>query len=1291
RTLARLDPGTRIGHYELIRELGSGGMGVVFLARDIRLVRRVAIKFLRTHSPRINARFLSEAQATARCRHDNIVVIYDVGEFRGLPFMVLEYLHGHTIHQLLDGSPLSVPRALDLMVPVVRALVRAHEHGIVHRDLKPANIFVTDQGAVKVLDFGVAKILAQESEAEQLGHGSDEPLRPVLPGQASGQSDDAPAGRAAHGRDQPADGLTATQGLVGTPPYMSPEQLRGEAIDGRSDIWAVGIILYTMLLGRHPLRPLTMANLRGLANGSVTLPAAQTQLPGLGPLTAVIDRCLSAACEQRMPDARALLDAVEACQPARIALQLRGDENPFTGLAAFQESDTDRFFGRGPEITRLVAQLRHQPLLTVVGPSGAGKSSLIRAGVIPALKQQGERWHSLIVRPGRQPLDALASAVLEFVTPSWRAETTPPAVEDPGQACAAQAARLRERPGDLGDQLRAWATSQQSRLVLFVDQFEELYTLGADAETRAVLHQCLRGVADDASSPLRIIITIRSDFLDTALREMGHTGAFARSLAFLPPMDRDGLRQALTEPVRVANHDFDGAELVEDILDDLAQTAGSLPLLQFTASRLWEARERGTRRLTRASYQAMGGVAGTLAGHADTVVAGLTHDHRRLARAVLQRLVTPEQTRAIVTIAELGQLATTDNDRDGIRAVIELLAKARLLAIENSRDDGQGDSATVELIHESLITRWPTLRRWLDENREDAEFVARVRTASQQWQCGERSEDLLWRGQAAEHAQRWLARHDEQDEVAMQVSDSRVAQLGATERQYLRAVVGLAVRAKQRRLRLVVATIGLLVAVAVVVSVMALDANRKAATIAEQKTKAEQKEREARAQAVQARNASRMAAAREQQGDPTLTLALIREIESAHTLSSRWTDLARWALYQGVAQAVLSQPDVVYSAAFSPDGSRVVTASQDNTAWVHAADGVGEPLVLRGHLDRVYSAAFSPDGTRIVTASRDKTARVFSADGTGEPLVLRGHQELVYSAAFSPDGTRIVTASFDNTARVWNADGTGEPLVLRGHRAFVYSAAFNPDGTRIVTASQDNTAQVWNADGTGEPLVLRGHLDRVYSAAFSPDGARIVTASRDKTARVHSADGTGEPLVLRGHLDVVSSAAFSPDGTRIVTASQDRTARVWNADGTGRPLVLRSHQAFVYSAAFSPDGTRIVTASRDKTARVHSADSTGEPLVLRGHQDLVSSAVFSPDGTRIVTASRDKTARVYSADGTGDPLVLRGHLDRVYSAAFSPDGERIVTASWDRTARVWNADGTGEPLVLRGHQAFVYS
>jgi WD40 repeat protein len=395
----------------------------------------------------------------------------------------------------------------------------------------------------------------------------------------------------------------------------------------------------------------------------------------------------------------------------------------------------------------------------------------------------------------------------------------------------------------------------------------------------------------------------------------------------------------------------------------------------------------------------------------------------------------------------------------------------------------------------------------------------------------------------------------------------------------------------------------------------------------------------------------------------------------------------------------LGHEDSASSATFSPDGTRIVTASWDKTARVwDAATGkpIGEPLA--GHGDVVRSAAFSPDGKRIVTASWDKTARVWDA-ATGKPIgePLAGHGDIVNSATFSPDGTRIVTASWDKTARVWDAatgKAIGEPL--KGHDDYVWSAAFSPDGARIVTASSDRTARVWDA-ATGKAIggPLKGHRDIVNGAAFSPDGKRIVTASSDKTARIWDAASGKAIAELRGHDGAVESAAFSPDGKRIVTASWDKTARVSDAE-SGKPIgePLKGHEDRVNSAAFSPDGTRIVTASSDKTARVWDAATVrgaaiGKAIAeLRGHDGAVQSVAFSPDGTRIVSASSDKTARVWDAATgklIGEPLT--GHEDRVGSAAFSPDGQRIVTASQDRTARIWDA-ATGKPIgePLKGHE-----
>ncbi|MEM9491604.1 MAG: serine/threonine-protein kinase, partial [Myxococcota bacterium] len=219
--------GDTVGHYELIRELGRGGMGVVYLARDTRLARRVAIKFLRTKSAMLGERFLAEARATARCHHEHIVVIHEVAEYLGHPFMVLEYLQGTTLRELMGGGSVPAQRAVELMLPVARALDRAHQHGIVHRDLKPENIFVTEDGTVKVLDFGIAKLAfeyAGERSYQQLSAVELDTL----------------------------DSLTQTGALVGTVPYMSPEQMRGAMVDHRTDIWASGVILYELLLGQHP-------------------------------------------------------------------------------------------------------------------------------------------------------------------------------------------------------------------------------------------------------------------------------------------------------------------------------------------------------------------------------------------------------------------------------------------------------------------------------------------------------------------------------------------------------------------------------------------------------------------------------------------------------------------------------------------------------------------------------------------------------------------------------------------------------------------------------------------------------------------------------------------------------------------------------------------------------------------------------------------------------------------------------------------------------------------------------
>jgi serine/threonine protein kinase len=759
------------GKYELIRELGRGGMGVVYAARDLKLGRRVAMKFLRHVDEEVLDRFLIEARATAQCNHDNIVIIYEVDSHAGMPYMVLEYLEGKSLRDVMgpfgNGDPMPASRVVELILPVARALARAAELGIVHRDLKPENVLVTHNGGVKVLDFGIAKALGTDEVKSQLAS-------------QSGSKDMT---------------LTREGAMVGTLPYMSPEQMGMDHIDHRSDLFSLGLIMFEMLTGEHPVTPLTVEGLtQNLINLSPMRSVKSLAPDAPEPLAKLIDDSLEKRKHERVASATEVVRRLEQLLPGRGGRQLAEGESPFPGLTAFQEADADRFFGRSRDIARMTARIRELPLTGIVGPSGVGKSSFIRAGVGPALKASGEHWDVVTLRPGRQPLAALASIVERFTTRMMgRAQS------EPGDH-QRLVDRLRSEPGYLGSLLRTRAQSTRSHLLLFVDQFEELYTLVTDPAERKAFTAALAAVADDTAAPLRVVVSMRSDFLDRVGEDARFLEELSRGLVFLSAPDRNGLREALVSPLEMVGYEFEGEQMIDHMLDELGGTSGALPLLQFAAAKLWDARDRQRKLLTVASYEVIGGITGALATHADEIVRNMNANAQRLTQKIFRQLVTPERTRAIVELSELQQLST---DKVELSRVIDLLVAARLLVVQTRGDAPAGGS--VELVHESLIERWPTLRRWLDEDQEDAAFLQDLAAAAKQWDTKGRRAGMLWRGDAMLEARRWYT--------------SRPRSLPPREQAFIDAVLALARRTTRTRRILLGTAFTILTAFAVVATI----------------------------------------------------------------------------------------------------------------------------------------------------------------------------------------------------------------------------------------------------------------------------------------------------------------------------------------------------------------------------------------------------------------------------------------------------------------------------------------
>jgi len=1014
-------------------------------------------------------------------------------------------------------------------------------------------------------------------------------------------------------------------------------------------------------------------------------------------------------------------------------------DSPWLGLLPFTEETQRFFFGREAEIREIFLRVRDQTLTVLYGQSGYGKTSLLNAGLIPKLRADGFR--PVLLRLRFEKDDPPALEQLRTALANECANETTPAEEWLTRWGTATLWECFHHSPLRPDRLAA------APLVILFDQFEEIFTLGTAQRPRPEIEALATELADlvenrppasvrarlasdlefadeldFGQSPLRLIITLREDFLSHLETWKGAMPSLMRNRMALQLLRGTQAWEAVVRPGRLDGQNLISDEVGAQIVRVIARRATDTPLEEIEAvppllSLLCDELNR-----------ARAGAPAITAELVEQRHGDILHEFYSrcfkgfppaVRRFVEDRLVTVGGHRNLVAREDAeAELARADVPEPA--DVLDKLLARRLLSAEE-----RGGTQRIEITHDvlaPLVTESRDKRKGREraeqaeaEQRiaqEKAERAALEKRKLQRFAIGAAIAALLaiaamsagifgmWQAKEANHtANKLLDEAARSDELVAEEKLS-TGDIGAAFAHLARAITY-----KPNSTDAVVKVVAAL-----------NDWRFQTPELIFQGHSPRFSSDGHRVLTIDGKTARLWDAS---SGKLLVTLSghegTIRDAEFSPdgkwvVTASADTTARLWEAGSGKGSSILrGHPDAVLTAEFSADGRRILTTSADNTARVWDSSG-GQLLTTIQSENRdkkLVSASFSPDGQRIVTANQmDKTVSIWDV-GTGALLrAFEGTQDFIYGRAFfSHDGQLILTLAGDHAAQLWNAKD-GRLLVTLGHEAQVFQARFNPDETKIVTASGDQTASVWDS-ASGKLLVtLKGHQGSVFDARFSPDGQRIVTASTDHTARLWDARN-GAPLgILYGHGEDVSEASFSTDGQRILTGSRDGTSRVWVNGRAPLSKTLQGHGDSVWTAEFSHDGRRIVTGSSDKIARIWDAMSGTPVTTFEAQRGRVSSARFDPAGQRVVIAAENQTidtgvgglkqttgdsstVSIYEISNAKVLTVLQGHQARVNTARFSPDGQHIVTASWDNTAAVWDAASGKRESVLRGHNAYV--
>jgi hypothetical protein len=844
---------------------------------------------------------------------------------------------------------------------------------------------------------------------------------------------------------------------------------------------------------------------------------------------------------------------------AKVTQQQLIKTSPYQGLKRFNFKDRERFFGRDKLIARLFEAVNRSNLSLVLGASGSGKSSVVRAGLIPELKKslESQNFYDFIFTPNQNPFDSLYRCLLsEEKDYNFSNLNTEIALEAKADTLTKVISTLKKK---------------EERWLIFVDQFEQLFTTCQEPEKCKNFIAGIVKVANSGDSSVKIVVAIRSDFLEQ-LSYYPDLGAIANqnNIHLVTEMYPDELRQAIEQPA--ARHGVVFEEgLVEQIIEEVEGQKGFLPLLQYTLDLLWEGECKtiGTdghphiedRTLNTASYAALEGVRGALQKHINEIYQNLNQDEKTATKQIFLKLVNIVETdsgRKTVSRRAYQNEFVSESVKKTLSIFIDeklLVASSEYSSTEIvliTENEHIQQSATIEIAHEILLSSWDVLKGWLEQEKEAIILKNWLAGETRRWQKirlenESKANDELLKG----------SRLAQVVEFRNKDAFENVGGLRPEENQFIDISVALRDRQKQEQERLRQRII------------LGLSAGF-----------------------IGALSLAGFAGWQWRQAEITKSDVILG---SAKILFSQGKELD--ALMESLRAGVLVQR------LKAKPSMELVGALQQ------AVSEVRERNRLETHSRSVWSVSFSPDGKTLASGSEDKTIKLWDVTTGKEIHTLQGHSSSVWSVSFSPDGKTLASGSDDKTIKLWDVTTGKEIHTLQGHSSSVWSVSFSPDGKTLASGSEDKTIKLWDIT-TGKAIhTLQGHSSVVSSVSFSPDGKTLASGSWDKTIKLWDVT-TGKAIhTLQGHSSSVWSVSFSPDGKTLASGSWDKTIKLWDIT-TGKEIhTLQGHSSSVWSVSFSPDGKTLASGSDDQTVILWNVNF--DDLLVRGC-DKVRAYLHNP-------------------------------------------------------------------------------